>query len=833
MSERRRTKGELRIARAATLVAAVLRSFVGAAASLLWWLWFFLRFGARVCIELLFRRLHFRDLRTLPRTARLGLRVCAQDVGERFYLFFTAVAVFSRFAGRAAAHFVRFLGNALCRFARFSWRELRIFGAFSLREGKAFLRFCREKALPFLALCGRKTLRFLFLCVRAFFLFLLSRLEDLLTDLRAFFRWIISRPLHRARCFSRAHRLPAWLGLPAAAVLFLFLGVFSAYAAESVRLARLAVFAPADVLYLTAILLASVMFFLFLLTRELSVSFLLPSLTAILFGFANYCKAIINGAPITLEDLRLLGTLRSVTEVAGDLPVSAALPWLLAAVAVIAVLLWTLSPALSRAGQRTRFLTLTFSLSFLIIFVFGNGATPLGEAFSLDMQTRQETELTYSAYGAVAGIWRDASVSVKEELRHYSYAYMKNVLTRIDELLAEEEVAAAEAEDLPHVIVLQQESQFDLTRLPNVSFSEDPVENFHKLSCDSLTGTFYSRYLGFGTGYIEMGVLSGINSRYLNYGVNVCFLPEADYTRLAAMPELFRQSGYHTAAYHAHTSELYNRTVNFPLLGFGETVFEDGMENQQFHGAYIADDYFVDLLCDELERLSEKGERAFLFGITMENHQPYVDTKFTEASGVTATSDRLTGEAAQIFQCVTEGTVYADRALGELTKRLSGLDEPVLLVAFGDHRPNLSVGEDENIFHLLGLTETATMSDISLEELQTLYTTDYLIWSNDRTLRKQLAGKTANTGYASLGADVLRLAGVPMSRYWRLIELCQSVALADSDRYFADGDGKVYQSREDANLSSSDAELLDLLRAVVYDAYYGEQYITAEMNEVG
>ena len=46
-----------------------------------------------------------------------------------------------------------------------------------------------------------------------------------------------------------------------------------------------------------------------------------------------------------------------------------------------------------------------------------------------------------------------------------------------------------------------------------------------------------------------------------------------------------------------------------------------------------------------------------------------------------------------------------------------------------------------------------------------------------------------------------------------------------------DGEGEPSLSGEEADLSEQDRELLALRDAVLYDALYGKQYITAAMNE--
>ena len=49
--------------------------------------------------------------------------------------------------------------------------------------------------------------------------------------------------------------------------------------------------------------------------------------------------------------------------------------------------------------------------------------------------------------------------------------------------------------------------------------------------------------------------------------------------------------------------------------------------------------------------------------------------------------------------------------------------------------------------------------------------------------------------------------------------------------YFADGESVISASEADAALTEEQRELLALRSAVVYDAFFGKNYITAAMNE--
>ena len=111
------------------------------------------------------------------------------------------------------------------------------------------------------------------------------------------------------------------------------------------------------------------------------------------------------------------------------------------------------------------------------------------------------------------------------------------------------------------------------------------------------------------------------------------------------------------------------------------------------------------------------------------------------------------------------------------------------------------------------------------------YSTDYLIWANDAALLQGRAGTRRESSITGVGPQLLELTGQPVSRYWALLEKVQEVCLTNTELYFVDGAGTPSTSVETAALSDEARELLQLREDVLYDAMYGEQYITAAMNE--
>ena len=161
------------------------------------------------------------------------------------------------------------------------------------------------------------------------------------------------------------------------------------------------------------------------------------------------------------------------------------------------------------------------------------------------------------------------------------------------------------------------------------------LENFHALESEGISGTFHSHYLGYGTGYLEMSMLYGITELDFGAGTNICFLEDDAYEKFDALPEQYTKSGYRAEMLHGYNDSLYNRTVTYPRLGFSDLLFSADIQALDFPweggiygGYYMRDSYFFQAMLDRMEDINSSGERAFLYGITMENHQPFDPEKF-------------------------------------------------------------------------------------------------------------------------------------------------------------------------------------------------------------
>ena len=664
----------------------------------------------------------------------------------------------------------------------------------------------------------------------------------------------------RVRRYRGRLRVPAWRQWRAFGVSSLLMGLAITASVEAVRTGsfmEMCAWAGERIgsFFLSGLLYGTVLALLGAIVGRLWLSGLVVSVVALAASLVNYLKLRIDGTPLVLSDFGLIGQAGDIAGVAGELNPPDAFwrsIWFLTFCVLALFFLheWTRTKGTDRLAPLVVSLLLTFCL-------FSAGITAgVGAIFHVDVTERIPPATNHRLYGLTVSLWRELFLQKIAPPRDYGESQMLEVLDEIDGLIsqsdaAQESESASESEEgtenaafnpdvMPNVIVVLSESFFDVNRLTGVSFDRDPVENYHRLQEESISGPFYSHYLGYGTGYIEMSMQMGIGELDLDAGTNICFMPDETYQRFDSLAEQYTNLGNYTAEMlHAYDNSLYNRTVTYPLMGYAESLYSEdiralGIEwnGNLYGGYYMKDSYFFQAMRQEMEKINATGNRAFLYGITMENHQPFNPDKFNGVSQVKVTAPKLKRSELEILKVGVEGIVRADAALGELTDALREYPVPTIVAFFGDHRPTLPMPNGRTVYTQLGLVPGGDTSLWTTEQIGDIYSSDYLIWANDAALLRGQAGTSKPLGVLSFGPMILELTGQPISRWWRLACLSAQVQIVSREVYFANGDGEVFFTQAEAGLSDDDERLLYLRSCVLYDAIYGERYITREMNRV-
>lgn len=574
-------------------------------------------------------------------------------------------------------------------------------------------------------------------------------------------------------------------------------------------------------------------------TRTILPGAILTAVAPTIMVFSSYFKALITSVPLTVQDFLLLGQLGDITQLnASSLHFSP-----LSLGCILFLVLWLVAVCLLLYPVRLeRKVSLWAGAGCVaaVALVYGVAANPLifaPRGVSIDQKLSQAT--VNRETGVLLGLWRGALNQVYMALHEgdTSPEELERAAQQAAELASQE--ADATVETQPNVILILSESFFDVTRLPGVTFDGDPLETFHSLQQEGVSGTFYTRSLGYGTCNIELEILTGMNTGLL-WGEDLYNMDPQVFSRLPSVPSVLRDSGYSTRMVHMYDDSIYKRTPMFEAMGFEETYFQDDfaaidpqagdeayLEGQR-EGSFYSDAYLSQLLMDLYEDGKGEGPQ-FLYGISMENHAPYDKKKYDAQELTVAFQSDLKGQAQEMLQAVVQGTHDASEALGQLADYFRDQEEPTVIVFFGDHRPGVGLTDGGTVYSKLGLC-SSDYSRWSTQEMKELYSTDYLIWSNDPDYLPGQPGDQVDRGSNYLGVDLLNLAGVEKPVYWSFLQNLSHTRLNDTWVYSLAQDGTLTYRHP---TTGSDGEKLDLLSTLLDDALYGDQVATPVLRERG
>lgn len=286
--------------------------------------------------------------------------------------------------------------------------------------------------------------------------------------------------------------------------------------------------------------------------------------------------------------------------------------------------------------------------------------------------------------------------------------------------------SAAEPEVRPNVIMIMCEAFSDLSAEPMFLYSEDenPLAGFRQVASSdrAVSGHIVVSNYGAGTANTEFDVLTGMQTNMIGEGTTSSFRVVRRPTR--SVPSLLKDAGYNTFFMHPGQSWFYNRMSVYNYLGISDQVFVEAFDESDYKGTMISDAAFLDELKRDLdERMAGSDAPLFTYSVTIQNHQAYGYGKYDEKPDPVPLSVSVSDSAMEQLSVYMEGVRDSSAMLAALTEYLDSLDEPTVLVFFGDHRPNLGTACTE-----LGLRYNLNETP---EETIDTYSVPYVIWSNE------------------------------------------------------------------------------------------------------
>lgn len=363
---------------------------------------------------------------------------------------------------------------------------------------------------------------------------------------------------------------------------------------------------------------------------------------------------------------------------------------------------------------------------------------------------------TYQTYGTETAFFAYAEVLDVDKPESYSASYIKEITENaVAQYHKDSDDTESEQITPTNIIAIMNESLADYTVYPNVEIDQDYLSFYHSLTKNTIKGNCYVSVYGSGTDCTEYEFLTGNSMEFKPHIHAYCGLFNQNcFSLVSAM----KQQGYTTVAAHAAKATNWNRGTIYKYFGFDQFLtledFETLKNDDSYEGPYKTRNYISDQ-CDyrRIEQVleeKEEGEPLFVFNVTIENHGGYNKENYESTVHLLNYEG---SDKAEVEQYLTLAK-NSDDALKDLISYFEKVEEPTMIVMFGDHHPGLS---DEFWDYVQGTDYDENL----LTKQQMRYQTPYMIWTNYDM--PSVDNYDISINY--LGSYVMELAGLSLTPY--------------------------------------------------------------------
>lgn len=499
------------------------------------------------------------------------------------------------------------------------------------------------------------------------------------------------------------------------------------------------------------------------------------------------------------------------------------------------------------AGEATNILSsIELRPSKAMILAVAYIAASIVVALILDRLVLRRNQLSRSAYlagfaaallgfGLLCGSWlseeyiQQHTIPLRVYNQHWSYKENGFVYTFIANIYhakvdKPEDYTAAHMQALaqghegaegtvePNVIVIMSEAFADLWNAKNLEFDQELAPVFRELAEQYLSGSCMTSEYGGNTANSEFEVLTGY-STYLVPNGTVMYMSYLN-QNTDNYTSFLRDRGYYTVALHPYQRSFFSREKAFELLGFQDYYSAEHFEGTERLrvGNFITDDAVADRIIAEYEKNEPTGRGFFCHTVTMLNHTAYYKNDWPEEEQVGMTANcELTEAEYDTLRSYATGLQYADAMLKKLVDYFAAVEEPTVILFFGDHQPSLGSPGYE-LMQRLGYVEDNTTP----EGILALQSTPYLIWNN---FQEQPTAAKEDMSMFHLIPYMTRTLDMDRPGFHGYMDELFTTLRGITRKVFLNGAGIPTQT-----LTGQEQQAMDEYLALVYDGLLGSQY---------
>lgn len=244
--------------------------------------------------------------------------------------------------------------------------------------------------------------------------------------------------------------------------------------------------------------------------------------------------------------------------------------------------------------------------------------------------------------------------------------------------------------------------------------TDEPFMEFYdSLETNSIKGNLYMPVFGSMTSNSEFEFLTGNSIAFTPSGS----VPYQIYMRNPSygLASILKEQGYRTVAMHPNEKTNWNRDEAYRNMLFDEFYGIEYFQDSPTIRGYVSDLGNYQKIINLTEE-KEEGQPLFIFDVTMQNHGGY-ETDYEATVHLTDYEDMPMTE--QYLSLIRE----SDQALQYLIEYYENVDEPTMIILFGDHQPSV---EDTFYEALYG----CSFEEAAGEDYLRRYITPFLVWTN-------------------------------------------------------------------------------------------------------
>lgn len=340
----------------------------------------------------------------------------------------------------------------------------------------------------------------------------------------------------------------------------------------------------------------------------------------------------------------------------------------------------------------------------------------------------------------------------------------------------------------PNVIFIMSEAFTDFNSYYNIETNEDPIPYFHYLQKNYPNGIAYSSVFGNNTVSSEYEAITGISTAFTMRGADIYNkYIKSDFYNIGTY---YKQFGYKTSIIHACQGDNYNRINVYNKMGYDNMTFLENMDKDtKFLRTFVSDESNFNKVLSEINNTEEP---LYMLNITMQNHSQYQEFKDVKHSIKLKNNNTKSKELEVYLSLLKE----SDKALENF---LNKIEEPTIIVFYGDHQPQILDNTYNNIFG-------KDIKELNVEESTELYKVPYLIWNNFNIDSKYEVPQITSLNYISLILN--RYTNQSTTEWLDLLEKTQYEYPVITENFVIDKSGKVISIDNIKNTLKKDSKEL-------------------------